>query len=84
LTQKQDDKEYEEKEGDLLIVGDMAISDDATKSQLTYAQAVKGLKKSVAKKSFLSRTKDKHLSATDATAIRPVVRFSAPIPRARE
>jgi hypothetical protein len=68
----------------VMFVGDMGISDDAAKSQLTYAQAVKGLKKSVAKKSFLSRTKDKHFSATDGTATRPVVRFSAPIPRARE
>jgi hypothetical protein len=65
-------------------VGDMSISDDAAKSRLTYAQAVKGLKKSVVKKSFLSRTKDKHFSAMGATTTRSIVRFSTPIPRARE
>ena len=65
-----------------VIVGDMSISDDATKYPLTYAQAVKGLKKSVVKKSILSRTKDKprtedkRFSTMGATATRSVVRFS--------
>jgi hypothetical protein len=65
-------------------VGDMGISDDAMETRLTYAQTMKGLKKSVVKKSFLSRTKDKHFSATGATTTRSVVRFATSIPRARE
>jgi hypothetical protein len=65
-------------------VEDMGTSDDATKSQLTYAQAVKGLNKPIVKNSLLSRTKDKRFSTTGATTTRSVVRFSTPAPRARE
>jgi hypothetical protein len=62
----------------------MGISDDATKSQLTYAQAVKGLKKPVVKNSILLRTKDKRFSTMGATTTHSVVRFSTSTPRARE
>jgi hypothetical protein len=65
-------------------VGDMIVSVDATKSQLTCAQTVKGLKKRVVKNSVLLRTKDKRFSTTGARATRYVVRFSTLAPRARE
>jgi hypothetical protein len=63
------------------VEDNMGTSDDATKSQLTYAQAVKGLKKPIVKNSLLSRTKDKRFSTTGATTTRSVVRFSTPAPR---